>query len=279
MPAGAIGIKPSDGAEEALVASFGGIEPLLDWLKEQGCCAVELRNVQQKRDPATVAAAVALCRRHGLFVTIHGDMEDIAPAQFFAPYTVMFDEGRQETYNITLHGMDTEENTVRLLRGLLDEAAARQYPVTFTLENNRRKKGDTGYQCALDAVCHTTDVIGDKRLKNCWDMGHYYSNLMIWGADGQVAANGATVPTADLLSHVGHTHIHALGAAGTRWDGTRATHYPLDRGDLPLAEYVRGLEAVRYDGIYYLELSIQRYFGKIDLKDAAEASIRILREV
>lgn len=242
--------------DRKLLAEYGGLMPLLRWLKGLGVTHVELRSIQPEDDPTTVLFCAHKIWEAGLCLSIHGAMpQEIGIFAQTCPSLIplLQQAGQyQQEVVITLHsyitGNDADkglaaERTNQLLRQW--EQDARHYGFRLALELNRDKKnGDPSVTCSgvLSMLAGTDpQVVGI-----CFDFGHYYSNVRNNGEDEQ------SVPVAAFLERVIHTHIHGLGSGGT--------HFPLDAfSALPLDKYVEGLVRTKYNGIYNLELEFARY--------------------
>jgi len=249
----------------ALENAFGSSEALLKSLAEAGVNTVELRAVSSGHEPEQVMTAAQRCHAAGLGITIHGSLRENEEAEtFYTPYLSLFSSGLQEEYNITLHSLAVREATEKALTELCRMADEKEYPVHFTLENNRRK-GEI--KCG-DNTAEIGDIVRTMalpRLSACWDFGHFYYNLHHFTDDTTV------LPPEVFLCHAGHTHIH-----GIMHD---RTHFPLDRADIPLEKYCRALLTHGYTGIFSLELDFPRFFGEIDLREALDNSISVLKGV
>lgn len=271
------GREITDPVSLALLDAFGGEEEgrkregeeKLFWYLAEHARFIELRAVQGRTAPEAVLAAAERCHAAGLSVTVHGAAEEHSCAgRFFAPYRSLFSSGLQENYNITVHALSDRGETEALLTDLLETAEKEQYPVRFTLENNRRK-GERRCGDSLGEVCAIKEKLGSDRLAVCWDMGHYTSDMRKFGCCGeQRSAGDVNLPPQKQLAAVGHTHIHSLV------NGT--THFPLHMGELALKENITALRDAGYPGIYSLELDFPRFLPVCSAKEALTSSFDVL---
>jgi len=224
LPFALLSGRPKSEDQLALEALFGSTEALLAAVAAQGADTVELRAVGDQHSADAVMRAAARCRGAGLGITIHGTLrENVPPEEFFAPYRTMFASDMQAEYNITLHSLHPRAVSEAALAALCAEADRQNYPVHFTLENNRRKGGvirccdNTAETAALAAA------LAHPRLSVCWDFGHFFYNLH------HFADTTDALPPEEFLSRAAHTHIHGLL--------NDTTHFPFPQSELPLKAY------------------------------------------
>jgi sugar phosphate isomerase/epimerase len=177
--------------------------------------------------------------------------------------------GHQEGLLLTLHGYsqphgDEEElrDRTKALFTYLDDLVERETaPVTFALELNRAK----GVADPANTYAATADLcarIDRERVGICWDWGHGYHNIL----EGSMEPD---LPEA-FLERVIHTHIHGVGPTGR-------THWPLDRGRLPLEQYAAALLDRGYRGVFTLELSPERFSSEGPVGPSFLDSISLLK--
>ena len=246
--------SPSDDAK-ALCEAFGGIDALLEYCKKS-IDTVELHMIKHNDSPDNVLNAVKKLASYGIAATIHGTINEAD--LFFAPYLKLFSAKLQPHYNITVHPSGTEEDTMRMLKGICDRIENEGYPVHITLEN-QRIKGEKAFGIC-DDVTRIVNRISSRHLSCCFDFGHQLSNESKYGIDDA---------SKEFISLVKHTHIHSM------YEGR--THFPLDKGKALLEKNLSDLFEAGFEGVLSLELDPARYIGVFDLKDSFIASVEILR--
>ena len=255
-----------DAACLALLKSGGGdVDNLLAGIRRAGAQSVEFRSVGINANPAGFTEAYKRCITAELSVTVHGSMphDDQSKADFFAPYQGLFQEVGKSPVTITLHALAQPAETAETLDFIADCANKNGYPVLIVLENSRNKlPGDAANSC--EGVCEILDLAANKELGICWDFGHYYFNLTHFTADP------GSIPPAEFLAKVCHTHIHAVY--------NEKTHFPLGVGELPLRSYCDALTASGYRGLFNLELGFSRFYKELDPYKQLIDSINILKE-
>jgi len=242
--------------KEKLPSAFGDRDAFLRLLRQLGTTHIELRAILPQDDPDEVLSCARMLWESGFQISVHGLVPgSVGPFRETYPSLLPLlreAKARQPWVTVTLHayvtGDDTNkspaaEQTNRLLK--LWESDAEELGLRIALELNRDKKnGDPSVTCeGILAMLEGTDP---RFTGICFDMGHYYSNIRTTGAPEN------TVPDPAFLSRVIHTHIHALGAAGTHFPFAQDTSLPLDL-------YVEALKAADYAGIYNLELEFNRW--------------------
>ena len=248
-------------ASRKLLEEFGGLDSLFSYLREN-VDVVEISTIGSKSDPQIVHKAVSRCKEYGLEVTIHGLLKENESAEaFFAPYLPVFADFLQENYNITLHPLQKKENTTDSLVELCEYAEKKEYPVTFSLENQRLVNEDS-----VNGICQSVGEIVEKvkhnRLNTCFDFGHHLSNKRKNGEE-------ADPITEKFYERIQHTHIHSM------YEGT--THFPLFCGETELDRNLALLLKKNYTGILSLELDFGRFIDKFALKEAMVRSVEILK--
>lgn len=263
-------VQCSDPITTALLSAFGNQNQLFEEIAHTAS-SVELRSVFTSALPQTVLFAAELCKSNNMAVTIHGAFNSKNSDCFFRPYYLLFESGLQDVYTINLHALWDIEGTKRMLDFLLCTIEREKFPVKIVLENNRigntRHCGDS-----IEEVCEIVRNFNSKHLSACWDMGHTYADILhhnVRFIDNMSDSHNPLIPSIRDLKQVGHTHIHAIG--------NNTTHYPLNHGELPLADYLSSLLQVDYDGILNLELEFDRFMSEYPIKDSLLESLHILK--
>lgn len=261
------------------MADFPSLEKYIDFLASLGVSSIEVRIYDQKASYEDFEEAFELIQEKGLNITIHGeltqtevgnrvhiDYPSLPPLleKLKLPITMPIhaSQGNDTTFDYT-------KRTVQIVNTWGNELNQPAQLVQFAIENNRMKK-------VIDP-CHTIKgtlkmvrLFNRKDIGICWDMGHYYSNIL------QNKEEKPTHYVDDSLlntfcQHVVHTHIHGLHHDGT-------THFPITKEtDLPLQSFVQLLEQNGYQGIYNLELSHERWPETMNAKQVIEETIRYLQ--
>ncbi|MDF2724289.1 MAG: Xylose isomerase-like barrel [Paenibacillus sp.] len=280
--------EPGDVAERRLLDRFGSPERLLAYLKESGIESIELRYVtrQEKRD------CEPLFRRiweQGLELTIHSRIEGTADGERLADhfpslgYALEHYRDYQDGLVLALHAYavpsdrpesigQLADDTVRQLRQWIRMVQDESHHIRFAVELTRKVSGKTDPGAAIDTLLPIVGQLDETYCGLCWDMGHYYSNLL---KRLQFANRPAHIekelPGKAFVSRVIHTHIHGLGSSGK-------THFPLvPEESLPLELYIRALRQEGYAGVCNLELECQRYADEPELFEQIDATIGRLR--
>jgi len=274
--------------KDILLANFNNLEKFLNFLKESGIKSIEIRKLTRYADVEEYKEAIQLIWDMGMEITIHGDMTgNISYSNFLDIYPSMeyilnnFDR-YQKNLVMPIHAYQSSENGDReeLRKKTIEELGRwselierEDIPLYIALENNREKKQ------IVDPGNHTNDVIDMVNKINsthvgiCWDMGHYYSNLL---NDKNLSSLPENIiyqlPSDSFLDKVYHTHIHGLNQ-------NCRTHFPLTNViSLPLEYYLTSLKNRGYNGVYNLELSLTRWDRQISLTDEIDSTVKRLEK-
>ena len=177
----------------------------LDVLAADGVSSIELRTVRAQHTPEHVLSAVRLLWDKGLLCTIHGEVKsaESAVTDVFAPLALLLQEPfRQDSINITIHPIPGDNAS--MLKALSEHIEANQYPITITLENNRRLP-DKSEGDSVAVVLQAVMDAGKSNVKMCLDMGHYAYYVKKFFPD-----EPNRLPPEEMWSYIGHTHIHGL---------------------------------------------------------------------
>lgn len=243
------------------------LESLLTFLKTEGVHSIEIRKLERGASSQAFQESIQLIWDMGLEITVHGDInEDFSGERFVEIYpSLEFILTNFEKYQkklvMPLHAFQSNSGdvnkfkleTIELLGKWSSFIDQEKLPVSIALENNRNKEAiDPGN--STEGVIEMVSAINSPHVGICWDMGHYYSNL-IKKADLESRPEDYLegLPSSLFLEKVYHTHIHGLNTQKT-------THFPLtEQQSLPLERYITALKNVDYDGVYNLELSLPRW--------------------
>ena len=235
----------------------------LDVLAADGVSSIELRTVRAQHTPEHVLSAVRLLWGKGLLCTIHGEVKsaESAVTDVFAPLALLLQEPfRQDSINITIHPIPGDNAS--MLKALSEHIEANQYPITITLENNRRLP-DKSEGDSVAVVLQAVMDAGKSNVKMCLDMGHYAYYVKKFFPD-----EPNRLPPEEMWSYIGHTHIHGL-------DGLK-THFPLGSFELNLTEYLQKL-SYKYFGVFNIELEFARFEDRFEPLDALRQSVAYLQ--
>ena len=234
-------------------------QALLISLYTHGVRSIELHGIDRHTDPAALRQAVTVCENHGFSVTLHGTLiQDEPPSVFFAPYRALFTPS-QPCYTVTLHGLSEADTTCKQLCALSAYAESERLSVAFVLENDHKDS----LQNAADHCGGVWEIVsGTDNIGICWDMGHYYHNVLCGYEAGDL-------PSDPFLQRVRHTHIHAVGNG--------EMHLPFSQGELPLKRYLEALRTVRFDGVLNVELSPARFYRNGNAFEAYLSAVDTLR--
>jgi len=247
--------------------SFENIEKVLEFLKSKGVESIEIRKLDRNVDPRFYEEWIQLIWNKGFELTIHGDITgnfqgkrfvDIYPS---LDYILEHFQKYQKKLVIPIHAYQSEDenvdklkqDTIEQLRCWASTIESEDIPVYIALENNRNKDiYDPGN--STEGVVEMVNTINSPHVGICWDMGHYYSNLMkIANENTRPEKLLVGIPSRSFLEKVYHTHIHGIGRKGR-------THFPLtEEESLPLGDFVKELKNIDYTGVYNLELSLDRW--------------------
>lgn len=281
--------NPNNEADHKLLSRFSSPKALLAYLRESGVGSIELRYVARE-EKHNCERLFQLVWEQGLQLTVHGRIEGMAHGESLAhhfpalDYALRHYRDFQEQLVVTLHAYAVADNsktleqlseaTVRQLRQWLKLVREEGHPFYFAVELTRRVAGKTDPGASIDTLLPLIGRLNDEHCGICWDMGHYYSNLL---------SNAQTVslpiepilqlPPTTFLERVVHTHIHGLSERCR-------THFPLiSPRSLPLEGYVRALQQAGYTGVFNLELELPRYSEQPGFIEASLDSISRLHEI
>lgn len=218
-------------------------QALIKSLHQHGVRSIELHGIDSRTSATQLSRAATVCYTCGMALTLHGTLcEEDTPAAFFKPYMPLFAQGNQPFYTVTLHGLPDPAVTAQHLEALVSYAVKQNLAVHLVLENDHHTEESNAADC-----CDSVErIVKDLPFVDiCWDMGHYYSNVLTQKEAG-------ALPSEAFLRRVRHTHIHAVG--------TQGMHLPFSLGELPLIPYLTALTAVGYDGVANAELSPSRFY-------------------
>ena len=241
---------------------LGDVNTVLENLKARGVDSIELRTVFLRHDPLEVLRVAEMLWKSGFQISVHAKAhsKEQAIEEVFSPISEVLKNLRQEKLTVVIHPI--KGDNAAMLCALADYRDANGYPVTIALENNRLLPDKSEGDCAA-LVLNAVMAANRKDVGICFDMGHYgyYWKKNREGEDYQL-------PPKDFISHVVHTHIHALKGF--------KTHFPLGLFELPLQEIFEKL-SYKYFGVYNLELDFPRFKDEIaDLPVALYDSVAYL---
>ncbi|TBL75644.1 sugar phosphate isomerase/epimerase family protein [Paenibacillus thalictri] len=278
--------KTSRETTNDLIAHYDKVEQLLDALKTAGVSSIEVRILPRGADPASYQDVIQAIWDAGLSLSVHGHVAGEHPGSGFVEvypsmaYILKHFHKYQNDINMTLHAFEAKtgsedelhRETVRLLRSWAAIVDAEQLPLQFALENNRKKSSKVDPGDSIGGVVRMVEETDHPRVGICFDMGHYYSNLLNeHGMKLPPEQIMEDLPMERFLNRAFHTHIHGLGATGT--------HNPLTLPkSLPLEHYVNALKQAGYRGIYNLELTLDKFDKELSLSEHVLASVRRLKE-
>lgn len=262
------GLRKDTTKEERQIhlAGFSNLFDYLTFLKVQGVRSIELRIYKRDDSYELFADAIGLILEQGFELTIHGDLtgEFRIGKSFVDVYPslekILLNKDLQQTkiimpihayQAINLHETTLKRESVHMLKQWTSLVEDGGFPLYFALENNREKAWIDPCN-HLQGVMDIVQEISSDHLGVCFDMGHYYSNLLHNKVDKD--QQQVLLPFVDRVIH---THIHGLNEE-------KVTHCPLvDPGSLPLETYVGLLQDANYSGVYNLELSFDRWNGNV----------------
>lgn len=276
--------KLSRSSTHDLIAHYADVELFLDALKSAGVGSIEVRILPRGADSWAYQELIQMIWNMGLQLTIHGHVAGDHPGRTFGEaypsmsYVLKHFHNYQDRLMMTLHAFDAKEGTeevlhsrtVQLLKewtGMVDNESL---PIRFALENNRKKASKVDPGDSVDGVLRMVNEVGHPAVGICWDMGHYYSNLLKGnGLEGPPEHPIEDLPPLAFLHKGIHTHIHGIGVSGT--------HNPLTAfSSLPLEHYTNELVKAGYDGIFNLELTLDKFNTDLTLSEHVMASVQRL---
>ncbi|WP_248924652.1 sugar phosphate isomerase/epimerase family protein [Paenibacillus hamazuiensis] len=278
--------KPSRSGTNDLIANYENAGQFLQALKVSGIGSIEVRILPRGADPQSYQEMIDLIWSMGLRLTIHGHVAGEHPGtRFIETYPSMAHilkhfHKYQDRLTMTLHAFDAKtgseeelhRKTVKLLREWTAMVDAEELPLRFAVENNRKKAGKVDPGDSIRGVVRMVEEIDHPAVGICFDMGHYYSNLLSEkGLKHAPDRHFDELPEAGFLEKVFHTHIHGIGESGT--------HNPLtEERSLPLELYVDALHKAGYQGIYNLELTLDKFETRRSASEHVLASVQRVKE-
>ncbi|GGI44823.1 hypothetical protein GCM10008018_09020 [Paenibacillus marchantiophytorum] len=278
--------KPSKDSANDLIAHYDNEELILHALKSAGVESIEIRILPRGAEERAYRDLIQRIWDAGLQVTIHGHVAGEFPGSRFADiypsmsYILQHFHQYQSSLTMALHAYDAKtgseeelhQQTVRLLHEWVAITDAEQLPLKIAVENNRKKSIKVDPGDSIEGVLRIVNEVNSPSVGITWDMGHYYSNLMDERSlKSAPETHLLDLPPAAFLDKVYHTHIHGLGLTGT--------HNPLTQArSLPLEHYVSALQRSGYQGIYNLELTMNKFDTDRTLSEHVLASIQRLKE-
>lgn len=245
--------KNMTSTEKMLLHHYNGINGFLDYLKNKNVSYIELREFANE-EPRAILDIINPLWKSGFKISIHGKLvNQISFMKYYNNFLYLFSESQkyQNSILIVLHALSSDdynanENAVITSTTLSKwcKEIDNRLPIKFALELNRCK-GKNDPSTNFTNLIHMTRNLPKSRVGLCWDFGHYYYNMLF---------NNSVVntPSQLCLNTVVHTHIHALNDA-------RKTHYVFtNKSKLPLSTYISLLQNLNYNGVYNLELSLNR---------------------
>lgn len=247
--------------KQVYTAGFPSLDLYVDYLQSLGVSSIEVRIYKQTASYEDYHEALAMIQSKGLNITIHGELSHtIVGSQVYTDYPPLLPllENLNKPITMPIHASQGDERngnyaarTAQILHRWANELNSRTYQLQFALENNRVKEvTDPGN--TLNGVLEMVEALNRPDVGICWDMGHYFSNLLN-GKENAPAIFEEDPLLNRFCKRVVHTHIHGINLA-------RTTHFPIqNEKNLPLQSFVQLLEQNRYKGIYNLELSLERW--------------------
>ncbi|MCS7463494.1 sugar phosphate isomerase/epimerase [Paenibacillus doosanensis] len=277
--------KASKDSPNDLIAHYDRVEQLLDALKAGGVRSVEVRILPRGADEWAYRDLIQLIWDTGLQLTVHGHVAGEHPGTSFAEiypsmsYILKHFHKYQSGLTMALHAFDaktgSEEELHRQTVALLGEWTAlidaESLPLRIGIENNRKKASKVDPGDSIGGVLRIVSEVNHPAVGVTWDMGHFYSNLLdahqLKAPPEELLTD---LPDAEFVARAVHTHIHGIGKTGT--------HNPLtERSSLPLEQYVSALRQAGYDGVYNLELTMNKFEQDRPLREQVLASVERLR--
>ncbi|NOU95854.1 hypothetical protein GC093_21895 [Paenibacillus sp. LMG 31456] len=269
------------------IANYESIELFLDALKASGITSIELRYLPRRANPRIYREIIELIWSMGLVLTIQGEASAYTWGSCFAEiypsmsYISNHFHKHQSALLMTLPFREAETanastaewhgQTVGLLRHWTKIVSAEELPITFALENCSSYGSIPG--CSLERMLRIVDEVESASVGICWDLGAYYAEqLRIFGGHSlPIERYGGELPSPSFMKRVAHTHLHGVASNGL--------HNPLiEKESLPLEMYMDLLRASGYDGIYNLELTMDKCSGMFEPYDCIFGSIRRVKQ-
>lgn len=240
-----------------------GPAAFLAGLHEAGCTHIELRSVRRETPEEAVSGAVRTVCEAGLSLTVHGALTDESAEAFWGRLSPAL--SAQPELCVTVHSASSREKTLLLLRRMSEYALVHHPGARLALENNRSRKGDNIDLVECAGVSRTLEALNLSNLGACWDFGHFY-----WDTLAHPALLPEELPPPAFLKRAVHTHIHSVHSD--------TTHFPLTMGSLPLARYLRALQAAGYAGVFNLEPEPERWEASLHPAQEIIRSVYILKD-
>lgn len=274
----------SNQSNHDLIGNCENVDQFLAILKENGVKSIEVRILPRHADHETYMNLIHKIWNAGLQITIHGHVEgQMEGSRFEDIYPSMRTilrhfERYQPDLTMAIHAFDAKEGseadllqrTVQLFKQWTAMVKSERLPLHFALENNRQKLSKVDPGDTTDGVLKMVELIDSPLMGITWDMGHYYSDLIKSTHNNLLEQTSLALPTAFFLERVIHTHIHGIVNLGT--------HQPLTTMEsLPLEFYVKTLQALDYQGVYNLELTLPKFERDRTIQEHVGASIKRLR--
>ncbi|QJD87273.1 sugar phosphate isomerase/epimerase family protein [Cohnella herbarum] len=269
-----------------LIARYESIESFLSSLRSGGIDSIEIRILPRGADERSYRDLIKIVWDMGFQLTVHGHVAGEHPGETFVEaypsmrYILNHFHEYQEGLTMTLHAFEAKQGnreelrrrTVGLLREWSSMLQADDLPIRLALENNRRKSSKADPGDCIDGVLSMVNEVSSPYVGICWDMGHYYSNLLTASKlEFPPEEPLMKLPPSAFLESAYHTHIHGLGPSGT--------HNALtERNSLPLEHYVDALKQANYQGVYNLELTLDKFDADRSMSDHIAASVQRLKE-
>lgn len=271
----------SNEQKQVYIAGFQNLEQYIDYLQSLGVSSIEVRIYNQMASYEDYHEALSMIKSKCLNITIHGELSNtVVGSRIHTDYPSLSPLLRNLNKPITMpihasqgsdHNVDFAARTAQILHTWGNELNSCTHQLQFALENNRVKKiNDPGN--TIKGVLEMIQNLNRDDVGICWDMGHYYSNLLSGKEEASLIFEEDPVLNA-FCKHVVHTHIHGINEEQT-------THFPIRREkDLPLRSFVQLLEQNNYKGIYHLELSLERWPKEDDPKQLIAETIDYLQHM
>jgi sugar phosphate isomerase/epimerase len=271
-------------AEVALLQSFGGAKRMLRELKDQGIASIEIRNLVRTADAHLGLRMCELIWEEGFEVTLHGtiagDFSGSAIGSIYPPLQPILEaySKRGGRLTITFHPISAvagilsqlSAQTVELYGEWLRLLGQEQVPYTCGIELIRINpvKVDPGVTC--EGVLSIVNNLNNPNVGITWDMGHYYSNVLMKHEVADARDRFIPeLPPDEFVARTVHTHIHGI---------IGRNHCPLyDPLSLPLEQYTDALKNKQYQGVLNLELEFPRFPDDRSVAWYTIASIERLR--
>lgn len=277
LPLGYLTGADDSAGDTCLSDAFGKPCDCLAYLKDNGITSIELQGFGPDASPDNIQDAVGRILGSGMQLTLHGYLSDTTrgrpPSDIHSQLLsiVASLEGLQEEAVVVVHALACPgasyrtkvKKAVRALKQLSEDIRTHDLPFRIALEINRYhgvESPGTTYDGLLEIARH----LDDAEVGFCWDMGHTSSSVL--------QKRLPSVPPAEFVAKVIHTHIHDLSPEGD-------THWPLTQSCTQLASGIERLETSGYTGIYNLELYPTRWAQGQDTKDGIVRSVQRLSNI